>query len=81
MLLLMIWNENQSHNETLFHIYVDDFYKKKKPTRFGKNVEKLEYFCTVGGMQNDAAALVNSERDTSAPMFTATLFAITKMQT
>lgn len=44
-------------------------------------MEKLEYFCTVGGMQNDAAALVNSERDTSAPMFTATLFAITKMQT
>lgn len=55
--------------------------EKKNPTRFGKNVEKLEYFCTVGGMQNDAAALVNSERDTSAPMFTATLFAITKMQT
>ena len=43
-------NANQNHNKTLLHTYQDGYYQQKqKTTRVGKNVEKLEPFCTAGG--------------------------------
>ena len=41
-------NTNQSHNEISSHTCKDGLFKKKKITRVGEDVEKLEPLCTVG---------------------------------
>ena len=46
-------NESQNHNEIPPHTCQNGYYKKRQEiTRAGKDVEKKEALCTVGGNVN-----------------------------
>lgn len=52
-------NVNQNDSKMLLHSYQDGYYQKKL-TNIRKDVEKLEYLCTINWNKNDAASLVNN---------------------
>ena len=63
MILQAAWHGQQQKPTMRYHltlITMDTIRKREKATIVDKDVEKLEPLCTVGDMQNGAAAMENS---------------------
>ena len=52
-------NTNQRHNEISSHTYKNGYYFKKKITKVGEDVEKLEPLCIIGRNANSTTTMVN----------------------
>ena len=57
-------NTNQNHNKLSSHTYQNNYYQKRKEiTSVGKDMEKPDYLCTVGGNVNYCSHYGNSMED------------------